>query len=71
MTIEVTINNITGQTPYDIYICNSGVTTCIYVDTILSTPYVFDIPQSFSNLNSYSVKIVDSNNCVIFKNFNV
>lgn len=71
MTIEVTINDITGQTPYDIYICDSGATTCVYVDTISNTPYVFNIPQSFSNLNSYSVKIVDNNNCSVFKNFNI
>lgn len=71
MIIEVTINDITGQTPYDVYICDSGATTCIYVDTIISIPYSFDVPQSFSNLSSYGVKIIDNNNCNIFKIFNV
>lgn len=71
MIIQVTINNITGQTPYDVYVCDSGTTTCIYVDTINSTPYTFDVPQAFSNLNSYAVKIVDNNNCLIIKNFNI
>lgn len=71
MTVDVTINNITGQTPFDIYICDSGATTCIYVNTISSTPYIFTIPSSFSNLESYGLKIVDNNNCIIFKTFNV
>lgn len=71
MTIEVTINNITAQTPYDVYICDSGSTTCIYVNTVSTVPYTFSIPESFSNLNSYGVKIIDNNNCVIFKTFNI
>ena len=44
MGVQVTINNITGQTPYDIYVCQVDGSGCFYISTISSTfPYVFDM----------------------------
>lgn len=65
MTTEVTINNIVGQSPYDVYICQEDGTGCFYISTISSTPYNFQIPEPFNNLNVYMLKVIDDKGCVI------
>ena len=65
MAVQVTINSITGQSPYDIYICQSGGTDCFYITTISSIPYIFDIPAPYNTSSSYMLKIIDTNNCII------
>ena len=65
MAVQVTINNITGATPYDIYICQSNGLGCFYITTISTTPYVFDIPSPYDTSSAYMLKVVDANNCVI------
>jgi hypothetical protein len=65
MAVQVTINNITGQTPYDVYVCQSDGTGCFYISTISTTPYVFDIPAPNNVSTSYMLKIIDANNCII------
>jgi hypothetical protein len=64
MITQVTITNITGQTPYDVYICQSGGTGCIYIATISSVPYIFNIPKPYDVYDSYMLKIIDNINCV-------
>lgn len=71
MAVQVTINSVTGQSPYDIYICQSGGTGCFYITTVSTIPYVFDIPAPYDVSSSYMLKIVDSNNCVITGTQNV
>jgi hypothetical protein len=63
MAIQVTINSITGNSPFDIYICQSNGTNCFYISTILTTPYIFDIPEPYNTATSYMVKVIDNNNC--------
>jgi hypothetical protein len=67
MPIDITINNISGSTPFDVYVCDTGYTSCIYVSTIVSgdLPYTFEIPPVYSSLTDFIVKIVDDNNCVV------
>jgi hypothetical protein len=66
MAIQVTINGITGQSPYDIYICQSNGTGCFYISTTsVVTPYVFDIPAPYNNSVAYMLKLIYSNNCII------
>ena len=67
MGIKVTINSLTGTSPYDVYICQSGGTSCFYISTIVTgdLPYIFDIPSPYNNGDSYMVKVVDDENCVI------
>lgn len=65
MAVQVTINNITGSSPFDIYICQSDGTGCFYITTTSTIPYVFDIPTPYDNSTSYLLKIIDSNNCLI------
>jgi hypothetical protein len=65
MAIQVTISSITGQSPYDIYICQTGGTSCFYMTTISSAPYIFDIPSPYNTSEAYMLKIIDNNGCTI------
>ena len=70
MPTDITLNSITGQQPYDIYVCDLGLSTCIYIDTInnSSIPYTFQIPTVYSNLDSLVVRVVDDNDCLLNEN---
>lgn len=65
MGIEVQINDITGQTPFDVYICQSGGTGCFYITRITEPPYTFTIPYPYNVSTAYMLKIIDANNCII------
>lgn len=67
MPTDITISTLNGSQPFDIYVCDTGMTSCVYVNTINSgdVPYVFEIPPVYSTLNNFTVKVVDDNNCVI------
>ena len=73
MDTNITITSITGITPYDVYVCDTGYTTCIYVSTINSgnLQYSFIIPSIFSSLTNFVVKVIDNNDCVIIENINI
>lgn len=68
MPTNITINNITGTTPFDIYICDDPITTCVYVDTITTLPYVFSVPIILDGQLSYNLKVIDELNCVVIQN---
>jgi hypothetical protein len=65
MAVQVTINSITGQSPYDVYICQTGGTSCFYIATISSAPYVFDIPVPYDSSEAYMLKLIDNIGCEI------
>jgi len=65
MGVAVTINGITGQSPYDLYICQPNGLDCFYIDTIDSIPYMFNIPEPYDTSSSYMLKIIDANGCII------
>jgi hypothetical protein len=73
MGTNITITSITGISPYDVYVCDTGYTTCIYVSTINSgnLPYSFMIPSIFSTLTDFVVKVIDDNDCTIIENINI
>jgi hypothetical protein len=73
MPTNITINNVTGAQPFDIYVCDSPITTCIYVSTIntIDIPYSFDIPVVYSSLTEFVVKVVDNNNCIVTDTLNI
>ena len=68
MPTNITINNITGTTPFDIYICDDPITTCVYVDTITTLPYTFSVPIILDGQLSYNLKVIDEFNCVVIQN---
>ena len=49
MPIDITINNISGASPYDVWVCDDCTTagTCQYIDTITTVPYSFTLPTIF------------------------
>ena len=67
MPTFITLNDITGSTPYDIYLCLSGGTPCYYIDTIESTelPFNFTVPTPISNYSYYCMRIIDNDGCII------
>ena len=60
----VTINDITGSSPYNIYLCDNPETVCVYVDTISTLPYTFNIPTLLESQNDYTLKVEDDNGCI-------
>jgi hypothetical protein len=74
MPVRVTLSEVTGATqPYDIYICQTGGTSCFYISTINDSqiPYEFDIPVPYDTSTSYMLKLLDNNNCIISGNTTV
>jgi hypothetical protein len=65
MTLKVTIDSITGQTPYNVYLCQPDGSGCIFITTISSAPYEFDVPPPYNNVSTYLLKIIDANGCII------
>jgi hypothetical protein len=70
MPTNININNISGATPFNVYLCDSLNVTCIYIDTIPSTslPYDFEVPTIMSSQTSFNLKVVDNNGCTSISN---
>jgi hypothetical protein len=68
MPTVVTINDISGTTPYDVYICDYPETQCIYIDRINTSPFDFEIPTIMLNFTEFTLKIVDSSGCEVTTN---
>ena len=67
MPTEITITSISGATPFDVYICDDPITTCVYMATITSGDlpnYTFDIPDVMSSMSSYTLKVTDNVGCI-------
>jgi hypothetical protein len=65
MGVQVTINGITGESPFNIYVCQSNGTGCFYVTTTSTFPYSFEIPPPYDTSTSYLVKAIDNTGCSI------
>ena len=65
MGVNVNITGLTGDSPFDIYICQTDNTGCFYISTINTTTYSFDIPAPYDNSLSYLLKVIDSKGCII------
>jgi len=59
----VTITSVTANTPVEIYYCDSMSASCVYVGTVSTFPFSFDVPDPY-DLTDYIVKIIDVNGCV-------
>lgn len=70
MPIQITITGLSGSSPYDVYTCDTGYTSCIYVSSITSgsIPYSFDLPFVQEGMDAIGVKVLDSNGCIIEEN---
>jgi len=64
MSQQVTITSVTANTPVEIYYCDSLSASCVYVATVSTFPYFFDVPVPYCN-QDFVVSIIDTNNCEI------
>ncbi len=65
MGLEVIINGISGESPYDLYICQPNGNGCFYISTISVDQYSFIIPPPYDTGLAYMLKVIDSQNCII------
>ena len=68
MPTQITINTITGVAPFNIYLSDDPIHTTVYIATISTTFYVFNVPTIIDNLTAYILKVVDSNGCIVYEN---
>lgn len=71
MPIEITISSISGTSPFDVYICDDPITTCVYVNTITSAPYAFNVPSILDGQSSFFIRVVDDNGCTVEENLSL
>jgi len=69
MPNNVVISGITGSSPFDIYLGDNTLKVVVYIDTITTTPYTFEIPFILDGLPSYNLKVVDNTGCSIIEPF--
>ena len=67
MPTTITVSDITGSTPFDVYICLSGGSPCYYITSVDSgdLPYDFTVPTPIDKYTYYCMRVVDSDGCII------
>jgi cell division septation protein DedD len=63
MSLIVNIESVTGNTPVDIYVCDSGGGNCLFIATVGVFPYQFEVDDTYATTN-FIVKIIDTAGCV-------
>lgn len=63
MPQQVIITSVTANTPVDIYYCDSMSASCVYVATVATFPYTFDVPAPYDETNIV-IKIEDTQGCI-------
>jgi hypothetical protein len=64
MSAQVTITSVTANTPVDIYYCDSMSANCVYVASVATFPYTFDVPPPYDE-QDFVIKIIDTQGCVV------
>ena len=69
MPTNIYINNISGATPFNVYLCDESNITCVYIDTLPSSlPYDFQVPSIMEGQISFNLKVIDNNGCTSISN---
>jgi len=65
MIIEIT-GVTSGQSPYDIFLCNTGGTSCFFVSGNCSIPpsVIIDSDNYFPSEETLLLRLIDTNGCV-------
>lgn len=63
MSQQVTITSVTANTPVDISYCYANSGSCVYVATVSTFPFTFDVPDPYDTAD-FIIKIVDTQGCV-------
>ena len=67
----IEITSLTGNSPYDITICDITKTYCYVVVTgVTSAPIMVDIPTELLGTQELIVVVTDSTGCETFSNYN-
>lgn len=71
MPVNLEISSITGVSPYNLYVCDTGFTFCVYISQITSgdLPYNITIPYVLESVPNLALKIVDDDGCNIINYF--
>ena len=64
MPLQLTISSLTGNIPVEHYCCNISGTSCTYISTVSTFPYVFYAPDGIS-VSDFVIKIVDTQGCEV------
>jgi len=68
MSQQITITSITATTPVDVYYCNVLQSPiCVFVASVSSFPYTFEVPDPY-DLTDFYIKIIDQSNCIETQN---
>lgn len=60
---QITVTNFIGLAPFDVYLCDPGFNSCIWITQSNNVPVVFTVPSPYDLNSSFGLKIIDSNNC--------
>lgn len=73
MSSRLIIQNVTGTTPYNVYVCDLLEVLCEYVGVLSGTTLgqIFYLPSLYDTAPIITVKLVDSNSCEVKKNNNM
>lgn len=65
MVIEIT-GTTGGQSPYDVFLCNTGGTSCFYVsgNTNIPPSIIIDTENYFPTEETLLLRLIDTNGCV-------
>lgn len=68
MSCSIQINSISGTSPFDIYMCDTGLVQCVFLQTETSPTYpiILTTPNTLMGVTSFIIKIIDGNGCSIF-----
>jgi hypothetical protein len=69
MPTNIVISGVTGQSPYNIYVCDDNISSCVWVSQITSgqIPYSFELPYIYTGALDFAVRITDANGCTVTK----
>ena len=72
MPTSITINDIIGNQPYDIYISPND-DNYFYINNInyIDIPYTFLVPTSIQNFSNYCIRVQDADGCIITNCFSI
>jgi len=63
MSLEFTVTSVTANTPVDIYYCDNACVSQVYVATVSTFPFTFNIPDPYDNAD-FIVIIDDTQGCI-------
>jgi hypothetical protein len=73
MPTSITISNVTGSSPYDIYLSPINNSNLYYITQIesIDLPYTFIVPKLLQDYIEYCLQIEDADGCIITNFFTI